>query len=174
MIQKNLAFLGYSKYSVDSNGNIYSTQTWRGQEKGKLNPSYNNKYLLVKMINDDKKRCCEYVARLVAKCFVEGETAEKNEVDHINRIRDDNRAENLRWVTREENMNNTTIQKPIYSFNAKTGESVLYKSTAEASKITNIPSKDIAKAIFGHGRKDSKTAHGFYWILVFQLQRFFV
>ncbi len=63
MIQKNLAFLGYSKYSVDSNGNIYSTQTWRGQEKGKLNPSYNNKYLLVKMINDDKKRCCEYFER---------------------------------------------------------------------------------------------------------------
>jgi hypothetical protein len=30
----------------------------------------------------------------------------KNIVDHINRIRDDNKAENLRWVTHEENMNN--------------------------------------------------------------------
>jgi len=33
------------------------------------------------------------------------------EVDHINRIRDDNRLENLRWVTREENNKNKGLQK---------------------------------------------------------------
>jgi hypothetical protein len=33
------------------------------------------------------------------------------EVDHINRIRDDNRLENLRWVTREENIKNKGLQK---------------------------------------------------------------
>lgn len=29
------------------------------------------------------------------------------ECDHINRVRDDNRLENLRWVTRRENLRNT-------------------------------------------------------------------
>ena len=31
------------------------------------------------------------------------------QVDHINRIRDDNRVENLRWVSRHENMRNRTF-----------------------------------------------------------------
>jgi hypothetical protein len=39
------------------------------------------------------------------------------QVDHINRVRHDNRVENLRWVTRTENMQNIvwggTIEKAI-------------------------------------------------------------
>ena len=54
------------------------------------------------------------VHRLVAKAFPEicGEWFEKCEIDHINGVRDDNRAENLRVVSHAKNCNNPiTLQK---------------------------------------------------------------
>ena len=59
----------------------------------------------------------EYVHRLVAKNFIPNPD-NLPYVDHINRIRDDNRVENLRWVTALENSNNTqcnldTEHKPL-------------------------------------------------------------
>lgn len=46
-----------------------------------------------------------YVHRIIAKYFVPN-PENKPFVDHINRNTHDNRAENLRWVTHKENMNN--------------------------------------------------------------------
>jgi hypothetical protein len=48
------------------------------------------------------------VHRLVALAFIPNPDGKK-EVDHINRIKTDNRVKNLRWATRSENEINTTI-----------------------------------------------------------------
>lgn len=45
------------------------------------------------------------VHRLVAEAFIEN-PFNKEEVDHINRNNSDNRVENLRWTTKEENLSN--------------------------------------------------------------------
>jgi len=50
------------------------------------------------------------VHRLVALMFVPN-PQDKPNIDHINGDRGDNRAENLRWVTTEENANNPTTRK---------------------------------------------------------------
>ena len=53
-----------------------------------------------------------YIHRAVAELFVPN-TENKPQVDHINTDRLDNRAENLRWVTAKENMNNPLTRKQL-------------------------------------------------------------
>lgn len=48
------------------------------------------------------------VHRLVLETFVGFAPEGKPQADHINRVRDDNRVENLRWVSRSENQRNTS------------------------------------------------------------------
>jgi hypothetical protein len=49
------------------------------------------------------------IHRLMALAFIPN-PENKQEVDHINRIRHDNRVENLRWATRSENQSNINVQ----------------------------------------------------------------
>ena len=44
--------------------------------------------------------------RIVALQFIPNDKPDKNEVDHINRIKTDNHISNLRWVDRFENLQN--------------------------------------------------------------------
>lgn len=89
-------------YSVSNLGNV------RNDKTGKiLKPQSNGQgYLKVRLYNgsgDDY--IIKPVHRLVAYAFQEicGEYSEGLQVDHINTVRNDNRAVNLRWVTPTEN-----------------------------------------------------------------------
>ena len=55
------------------------------------------------MIVDDRKGKRWKVHRLVALAFVPGRDIFRDTVDHINEDKTDNRADNLRWCTSEEN-----------------------------------------------------------------------
>ena len=61
-------------------------------------------YILVYLSKNSKSKTFR-VHRLVAEAFISNPD-NKPCIDHINCIRDDNRAENLRWVTHSENNNN--------------------------------------------------------------------
>lgn len=58
-----------------------------------------------------------YIHRLVALAFVDNPD-NKPEVDHDNCIRDDNRANNLKWVDRIENMNNPITKQNMIGMNS--------------------------------------------------------
>ena len=60
-----------------------------------------------------ERRVCG-VHRIVAETFIPN-PENKSEVDHINRIRNDNRVENLRWVTRLENAQNRGPKESGYT-----------------------------------------------------------
>lgn len=64
------------------------------------------------MIAANGKRKNELIHRLVALHFIDNPEG-KPEVNHINQIRDDNRVENLEWVTKSEN--NTIGRKCHYT-----------------------------------------------------------
>lgn len=74
-----------------------------------LKPSYTYGYLKVSLSKEGKQRYLK-VHRLVAEAFIPNPD-NKPDIDHINTIRDDNRVENLRWVTKKENNNNELSRK---------------------------------------------------------------
>ena len=62
-------------------------------------------YVAVYLKNTRGATCVLMVHRIVAYAFLPFVSG-KDYVDHINTIRHDNRASNLRWVTPKENANN--------------------------------------------------------------------
>ena len=63
----------------------------------------------------DTERNMFRVHRAIYETFI-GEIPDGYEIDHINTKRDDNRLENLRAVTKKENMNNPLTIKKISEF----------------------------------------------------------
>ena len=96
---------------VDVDGSIY----WRDMY-GNINPKKQhincNGYAFIVLGRRNKKY---NVHRIVAETFIPNPD-NKPEVDHINRIRSDNRVENLRWVTRRENLQN---RSPVHKKHRK-------------------------------------------------------
>jgi hypothetical protein len=87
-------------YEACADGKIRNKKTGRilKQRIGDLG------YYLVD-IQIDKKNKTFKAHRLIAEAFL-GPGEEGWHIDHINRIRSDNRIKNLRWVTPNENMEN--------------------------------------------------------------------
>ena len=90
-------------YQVSNKGRVKSLNYNRTGEERILKIRINkNGYACISL---GKERKFFRVHRLVAIAFIPN-PENKPCVDHINAIRTDNRVENLRWVTHEENMNN--------------------------------------------------------------------
>lgn len=102
------------KYFVSNKGNIYSEESAGKLVKLAQTPNSgsttaNGSYLYVKMQYTDEdnnqKRASLKVHRVVASEFLsDSKTEENNTVDHINYNKEDNRVENLEWVSLQENL----------------------------------------------------------------------
>lgn len=104
----------FAGYYADENGNIYSTlkQGCRNRyDMSKrtapilLNVRYTRKgYARVYMRREStNKREDVYIHRIIAELFIPNPN-NLSEVNHINCQRNDNRVDNLEWVTRQENI----------------------------------------------------------------------
>lgn len=92
--------LGYEgQYSVTKDGKVFSHK-----RKRFLKPTNLKGYKRVKLrdSNNNQKINNKLVHRLVAQAFIPNPN-NKLEINHKNSIRDDNRVDNLEWVTRSEN-----------------------------------------------------------------------
>lgn len=101
-------------YRISNMGKVFSCVKNIIKKPDLSRAGYHSIYLCSKGKN---KHC--YIHRLVAQHFLPNPKS-KEQVDHINTIRTDNRVENLRWVTVTENINNpNTLSKHIGSKRSK-------------------------------------------------------
>jgi hypothetical protein len=96
----------FEGYFVNESGDVYS------EHSGKLKKLKGFDRLGYKRVclKTPYGRKFKDIHRLVLETFVSN-LNNKNCVDHINRIRNDNRVENLRWATSSENARNTNKRK---------------------------------------------------------------
>lgn len=127
------------QYEVSNNGRIRSIERFvqfngtlslvKGKPKKTRTDSYG--YQVVSLSKNGKEKTMK-VHRLVALAFIPN-PENKPFIDHINCIRNDNRVENLRWVTFKENSNNNLTIKHLK--NSQTQERI--KRQIEALRKRN-------------------------------------
>jgi hypothetical protein len=95
----------WPKYLLSTNGDLYSE--WNGKMIKRKQCKDKDGYIHI-TLHKNGKRHTKKIHRLMGELFlkrIEG----KNEIDHINRIKTDNRLSNLRWVNSRENKINRGI-----------------------------------------------------------------
>ena len=103
--------VGYeSLYQVSNLGRVKSLERQSFNTKYKrilkeliLRPSYNAYGYLMVYFYDGKNNKGKMLHRLIAEAFIYNSDKNKSQVNHKNGIRNDNRIENLEWITPQDN-----------------------------------------------------------------------
>lgn len=119
--------LGHSDYYITNDGRV-----WSEKNKKFLKPGLNTPGYLFVVLSEKGKTKITSIHREVAKCYVQN-PENKKWVNHKNGIKTDNRAENLEWCTRTENISHA------YS----TGLIQIGKFHPAAKKVINTSTGDI-------------------------------
>ena len=161
-------------YQVSSEGRVKSLERniphWRGGERTVkeriLKPKTDRYgYLIVGLYAGGKQKMFS-VHRLVCEAFHDNPD-NKQEVNHINEDKTDNRACNLEWSTRRENCNHGSRNERVAKARSKLvgqytrdGELIkIWPSTKEAQRQTGFDCSNISQAANGK----YKQAYGFIW-----------
>lgn len=108
----NLSIPGFSNYKITKDGEIYNVLDPR-KYKMRTQRSLSG-YVSITITNDEGEAKSCYVHRLVGMTYIPN-PLNLPEIDHINRNRDDNRLDNLRWVDKAtQNKNKDNKTKNVY------------------------------------------------------------
>lgn len=143
----------FSNYLASQNGIIYS----RKFNRPLLQHVNNCGYKAVHVVQDDNKALFTGVHRLVALSFCDNKWKLK-EVSHIDDNKSNNRASNLEWITRKDNLNKAHRQKLMKATGGH-GRSVRkvnddgsfqeYKSIKSAAEANGLSNTSVAGSASG-------------------------
>jgi len=98
---------GYEdRYEVSDIGRIRNLNYYGRGRSAILNLSAKTRYLKVTLVDDDGKSKTFWVHQLVAQAFLPEPEEGQNQIDHINGVKTDNRASNIRRASPKQNINN--------------------------------------------------------------------
>jgi hypothetical protein len=176
-MSRALQIKDFPNYYITDTGDVYSrTKKNHGRIK-KLKIYQTAKGYINTFLYKHNKRYNKNVHRLVAEAFIPN-PENKPQVNHKNGIKDDNRVENLEWVSASENQIHSFVilhRKPSRAWLGKCGKnSAHYKivqqikdnkiiaefcGTLEAERKTKIERSGIIKC----ANKKRKSAGGYQW-----------
>ena len=113
----------FPNYSISSCGRVFNRKRELKQK------TQHQGYKQICLCKNGKSKMFS-VHRLVGKEFIENPD-NLPEVDHINRIKDDNRVENLRWISRSDNQQN----KGDYKTNTSGHKYICYNKSKNSWKF---------------------------------------
>ena len=156
--ERNLSFLGYSNYIINTKGEVYSLFSGR-YLKGSIS---DKGYHLVDLRGEAKRRNYP-IHRLVALSFIENKER-KPQVNHIDGDKTNNNKEDLEWCTATENLVhayklklNTRQRKVVRLCNGIPIQT--YESISQACRVLGVHTANIVKVCLGK----RKTTGGFGW-----------
>ena len=98
-MEKFVKVVGFSRYEVSSFGYV---RDMKKERVVKHNPNEKG-YMKLNLNGDDGKRHTRKLHRLVCEHFV-ANPGDKPQIDHIDENKANNRADNLKWCTNQENI----------------------------------------------------------------------
>lgn len=131
---------GFEGYYVNSYGRV-----WSDKSKKWLKPAPNGRGYLGVALCRDGKQFTKTIHKLVAEVFIPNDDPEhKDTVDHIDGNKTNNHADNLRWLSREENARLGNI-KPLMLFDTLSGDVEQFDSQIEAAAFLGCSNSMMSK-----------------------------
>lgn len=152
----------FDNYEISNYGEVKNIKT------GKYLRQYDsgNNYKKVYLCKDGFTKGF-FVHRLVAQAFIPN-PGHLPEVDHIDYIRDNNRVDNLRWISKADNLKNRSWAHPVI-MRSRDGEFLMrFKYAVDAARYIQLSHPNsklitIQMAICQVCRDYRPTAYGYKW-----------